>query len=1142
MKQGGISFIRGFSRRHRASATPVDRGSAVLRGLPLLFLLLTLLPVGLLLYGIQQNEMEASMTRDISRSGSLRYRSLWVYSAASGATSQNWRPMLIQMSQIRAELRPKYPALVKRTDRPWNRFSASLQRTDRVSWRDADALREAADSLTQSLVAEAYARNDHAQRVLVGGATSLVLFLLAVLFLSSHLRRVERDLRESNAGLENAAEGVARLDRKGRYVFVNAAFASFFQQASTALIGAEWAMSILAPDRKRVQAAHAAMLKDGKAEMEVRGQRKDGQPVCLQMVLSRIGDGSLGYYCFATDVTAHREAEAAIRESEARFRMMADNSPVLLWMTDAEGERTYVNKPWLRYTGRSQEQEIGQGWEEGVPREDRERYEAELRRAVETGESIWMEHRLRYHTGEYRWVLASGTPRYLPDGTFLGTIGSAVDIENRKRAEQEQERSLKALRASEARLEEAQETAHLGSWEVELKAGNHSWSREVFHLYGLDPALGPLSREQVRNHVFEEDLPLLDSAIARCLATGGTESVEHRIVRVDHEIRYAHSVLKVRRDPETEEITHLFGTIMDITERKQREEERHRLMQEAQEARKQAERARARAEQQTAVLQEQTIELARARDEALAATRAKSDFLANMSHEIRTPMNGVLGMTGILLDTDLSPDQREFAETVRSSGEALLTILNDILDFSKIEAGKLDLEIVAFDVRETVDDVVNLLRDSARRKGLEVVSLTEPRTPRTLRGDPGRIRQVLTNLVGNAVKFTGTGTITVRTTLVEEADHDALLRVEVADTGIGLSHEGKARLFQSFSQADASTTRRYGGTGLGLAISKQLAELMGGEIGVESQEGAGSTFWFTLRLEKQGEGQNGEIAPLELTTPGPETGALPVRARVLVAEDNPVNQRLVVRLLEKRGCRVDVAGNGIEAVEAVERLPYDLVLMDCQMPEMDGYEAAAKIRLWESSRGGSSDNRPGSAGFPRVPIVALTANAMAEDRERCLAVGMDDYLSKPLQPAKLDRILERWCLAVGASCRPSVPTKALPPTGTIDGEALAQLRALMTEGDPAGFSELVAAFRGDGRGRMETLRGAVRGGDAAAIRSAAHALKGSSANMGARALPALCGKIEAFAMAETELTAIPPLLPELEEEWRRLEALLLDTV
>jgi signal transduction histidine kinase/DNA-binding response OmpR family regulator len=681
-----------------------------------------------------------------------------------------------------------------------------------------------------------------------------------------------------------------------------------------------------------------------------------------------------------------------------------------------------------------------------------------------------------------------------------------------------------------------------------------------------------------------------------------------------------------------------------------------------------------RVEERTRELQSEVIEhrrteeeLLKAKEAAELATRAKSEFLANMSHEIRTPMNGVIGTLGLLHDSELSDRQREFAQIARSSAESLLSIINDILDFSKIEAGKLTIEPVAFDLQAVVEEVGEIFAPKVAEKQLDLIIRYAPESPRQIIADPGRVRQVLTNLVGNAIKFTAAGHVLINVQCEPGTIGPAHLKLSVQDTGIGIPEDKLKHIFEKFTQADASTTRRFGGTGLGLAISKQLVELMGGHFVVASQPGQGSTFWFTLpfsvpdetptvathraslagvrvlivddnevnrrvlheqitswRMRNGGYASGEEalavlreahkagdpyhIAVLDYQMPGMDGEMLaraikadpvlqetvlvmltsgghpnqakhlkeagifacldkPVRqskfrdvlavacgarntmsatqcltrseapaaksqrrmsrrtlARVLVADDNTTNQRVARLMLENLGCRVDVAANGKEAIEMLALLPYDVVFMDCEMPELDGYEATAEIRQTHAGA--------------HVRIIAMTAKAIQGDRERCLEAGMDDYISKPVRLEDLEEALERWIPKGrnGVQAEPEeVPglDQSSPESPALDPEVTERLRSLAAV-DPTVLDEIHESFLTGAIRYLEALREAARAGDPDALAKAAHAFKGASGNIGASHTCEICRQLELLGNSRS-VAGAGELIQFLEREIERVK-------
>jgi PAS domain S-box-containing protein len=898
----------------------------------------------------------------------------------------------------------------------------------------------------------------------------------------------------------------------------------------------------------------------------------------------------------------------ALRESERRFRAIFDSSFQFIAILSPDGMLLEINQTALDFVGVAREDVVG----------------------LPAWEAPWMAGRVGA-IERYRDSVAvaggGGIDRYQAD--LLGRDGEVVTIDltqkpvrdeagrvalliTEARPITEEKKAAEALRLSEERFRGAFDASAIGMALVANDGRFLQVNASLCRIVGYSEA--ELLARTFQDITHPDDLgPDLEQN--RRLLAGEIRSyqMEKRYIHKDRRIIWIVLSGSVVRDANGAPL-YCVAQIEDITARKQTEEE-----------------------------------LRRARDEAMAATRAKSEFLANMSHEIRTPMNGVIGMTELLLDSQLNDLQRGYAETIRSSGEALLTVINDILDFSKIEAGKLTLESADFDLRALMEELVDLLTPRAHQKGLELRSRVAPEVPGRLLGDPVRIRQVLTNLTGNAVKFTERGEVELTASLLAGVGDGMMLRIQVRDTGIGIPEDRQCDIFESFTQIEGGTSRRHGGTGLGLAICRRLVELMGGRIGLESRPGAGSTFWFEIPMARGGAvpdvpaarldglrvlvvddretnrrilrevlhswdwrpelaasgtealarlladpdddpfglilidqnmpGLGGEQTalairaipryaevPLILLTSGESGGAAegdagglwaarlakpvrrtllyttacravagpaPARAgispaeaedpesvsplRILLAEDNEVNRRVATGMAERLGCSVVAVGNGREAVDAMESSRYALILMDVQMPEMDGFAATAAIRDRERGTG------------RHIPIIAMTAHAMQGDRERCLAAGMDSYLAKPLRPGPLREALRDW------GGRDDLPPEGSGhrrgrPIVTFDAEVLGE----SCGNDPGLTCEVLGLMLRNVPARLARLEAAVAARDGSQVSWEAHGLKGAFSTVGAEALAASCQDLMTLG-DRGDSAEIDAVHRRIRDQWGRLE-------
>jgi PAS domain S-box-containing protein len=919
-----------------------------------------------------------------------------------------------------------------------------------------------------------------------------------------------------------------------------------------------------------------------------------------------------------------RKSLQDLRGSRERFELAMQGSGDGLWDWDLLTNEVYFSPRWKSALG-YEDHEVGnhfEEWESRLHPDDRERALEAIRDYFEGKKPTYqLEHRLRHKDGSYRWILARGVALRDASGKPYRMAGSHTDLTEQKQAES-------ALRDSEALYQSLVETLPLNVYRKDLQGRIIFGNRLYFQASGLTPneLIGKTDFDLFPAHLAEAYL----EDDRRVIETRETLDLIEEHPQPNGKVAYV-QVLKTPVYDARGEVVGTQGILWDVTDRKLAEQE----MQKAKEA-------------------------------AESANSAKSFFLANMSHEIRTPLNAIIGMTELVLGTDLTIEQREYLELAKKSADALLTVINDILDFSKVEAGRLELDEIDFNLRDHLGDWLNSLAPRAHQKGVELACHVSAQVPDRVKGDPTRLGQILFNLVGNAIKFTEEGEVVVDVDAASHANHEIWLHFSISDTGVGIPSEKFDFIFDPFAQADGSTTRKYGGTGLGLAIARRLVEAMGGRIWLESQPGTGSTFHFTTHLEAQAEAakepvipsvgrlqgmpvlvvddnatnrrileetlnqwqmrptlvgsgaraletlaqaaRNSESFPLVLldvhmpemdgytvaqeirrrpelagatvillssaNQPGsgarnkelgiaasltkpvkqadllkaivralgmplPEDqtgeskfpGSIPSgrRLRVLIAEDNLVNQKLAARLLEKRGHRVVVVSNGREALAAWNAQPFDVILMDVQMPEIDGLEAASAIRREEAAHGG------------HIPIVAMTAYAMKGDRENCLAAGMDRYISKPIRAHELFETVEKIAL-------PDMP--ALPEHSAQEsqqGGAFDEAAALENVGDDRDLlSELAEIFVRDCAALVGNIEAAVTQANATQLRCAAHALKGAVDNFGATATFTAAQRLEsmgrdgdlngAHEALKTLRKEIDRLLPQLQRYSRQFQA------
>ena len=955
----------------------------------------------------------------------------------------------------------------------------------------------------------------------------------------SERKRAEAALRKSEQRYRSLVSNIPdvawTVDADLNFVFIskNIERISGYSVDEAYQHGAALYLSCLHPDdvQKVTEAFHALFAEGKPYDVECRARRKDGQWVWVHdRALATYEKNGLRYADgLLSDITQRKEAEKMLQEREERLRSLIETTHDWVWEVDAHGVYTYSSPKVKDLLGYEPEEILGRTPFDFMPGDEAKRVGTEFAAIFQDRRAFRQLENTSLHKDGRRVVLeTSGMPIFDAKGSLQGFRGIDRDITERKRAEAQMEERNRlamlavevgeALTGAESLREGLQRCAEILVRDIDAAFARVWTLNDRTRVLELQASAGmythldggharvPLGRFKI-GRIAECGEPHLTNTVLEDSWVGNPEwarregmvafagyplKVEDRVVGVV--AAFSRATLT---DATLQAFASVANNLAQFIERKRAEEELHR-----------------------------------AKEAAETASRAKSEFLAVMSHEIRTPMNGIIGMTELALDTALTPEQREYLGTVKESSDALLTLIDDILDFSRIEAGKFRLDLEQFDLKDTLDRAIKALAVRAQQKGLELVCHIPAEVPVALFGDPGRLRQVVINLVGNAIKFTERGGVVLTVRIALQSAKEVELHFSVADTGIGIPPEQQQRIFDAFAQADSSATRKYGGAGLGLSISSRLVGMMNGRVWVESEVGRGSTFHFTARFSLP-KGLAPRLVAVKETRPR----ALPTLAsgvvlksvpcprapqnlRVLLAEDNPVNQALVTHLLERRGHSVTLATNGREVISEVERGAFDLVLMDIQMPQLDGFEATAAIREKECASG------------LHVPIIALTAHAMKGDRERCLAAGMDGYIAKPIRDTALQEVIES---VLGRLPIHPETAKGEHSEGVFDSAAALD----RVGGDKKLLGELARLFQGECAKLLADVHEAVTRRDLRALERAAHTLKSSVGNFAASATYKAAERLEILAR-QGELDKAAEASAVLVQEMARLQVELTD--